>query len=72
MDLEQRIGEIIEEEIMKSGKMGTETVRVSIVISNEEINQFELTDLYDNAHYYWIIEKSDEGAILYISYTEEV
>jgi len=72
MDLKQKIDRIIEEEIMKNGKMGTETVRVSIVISNEEINQFKLTDLYDNAHYYWEIEKSDEGAILYISYTEEV
>ena len=64
----ERIGNEIERKIMTYGHMGTESVNISIELSDEEKEAFKEIDKYDNEHYSWDIEDN----ALNLSYTEEV
>lgn len=68
MSLEEKIDRTIDNAAMRTGKMGTETVRVSLQLTDEEVEQFKSITKYDNDHYYYEID----GNNLYIDYTEEV
>ncbi len=67
----RKIDRAIEEEIMKTGAMGTEMVSIRMKLTDEEKAEFLKTDKYDSDHYYWEFDESDENE-LYIDYTEEV
>lgn len=64
----EKIDRAIEEKAMKTGRMGTESVSVSLDLTVEEIDTFDNIDKYDNEHYWWEFE----GNTLNISYTEDV
>ena len=66
--LMERIDKAIEKEIMYTGRMGTETVTVSMNLTDEEKDLFHGIDKYDSEHYFWELGESE----LTISYTEEV
>jgi hypothetical protein len=73
-DLIERIERAIEKEILKSGKMGTETVSVSLTLTEEELCTFYKLDCFDSEKYSWEVERDTEreGITLIILYTEEV
>lgn len=58
----------IEKEIEKKGAMGTESVTVSLSMTDEELEIFRNIDLFDTENYSWEIEDNK----LYITYAEEV
>ena len=62
-----RIDRAIEKEMMGTGRMGTETVTVSMNLTDEEKDLFHSIDKYDSEHYFWEFD----GNELTISYTEE-
>lgn len=66
--LMERIDREIYNGIVKTGHMGTETVIVSLTLSDEEKKLFLEMDKYDSEHYFWEFEENE----LTISYTEEV
>ena len=61
--IKERIEKELEREIFKTGKIGTETVSISLDITEKERDEFLNLDLEDN---YWF---EIEGNKLYISYT---
>lgn len=63
-----RIDRAIEKEMMDTGRMGTETVTVSMNLTDEEKDLFYDIEKYDSEHYFWEFE----GNELTISYTEDV
>lgn len=63
-----RIDRAIEKEMMDTGRMGTETVTVSMNLTDEEKDLFHDIEKYDSEHYFWEFE----GNELTISYTEDV
>lgn len=64
----ERIDREIERKMMDTGRMGTETVTVSMNLTDEEKDLFHGIDKYDSEHYFWELDESE----LTISYTEEV
>lgn len=66
--LMERIDREIERKMMDTGRMGTETVTVSMNLTDEEKDLFHDIDKYDSEHYFWELDESE----LTISYTEEV
>jgi hypothetical protein len=64
----KRIDKAIENKVMKTGSMGTETVPVSLLLTDEEKKLFLHIDKYDCEKYNW----SFEGNKLDIFYTEEI
>lgn len=64
----KKIDDAIENKMMETGRMGTETVTVKIQLTAEEREQFLSCDKYDSSNYFWEFE----GNNLLISYTEEV
>lgn len=64
--LKNRIMKAIEEKTMKYGIIGTESVNVTLELTEEEKEEFNNIEL-DN-HYSWEIN----GNELFISYVEEV
>ena len=67
-ELENKINSIVEQNIMSSGKMGTETVGSKVHLSNEEIEIFKSIDTFNGENFFWEIE----GNILYLDYIEEI
>lgn len=63
-----RIDRAIEKEMMGTGRMGTETVTVSMNLTDEEKDLFHDIEKYDSEQYFWEFEENE----LTISYTEEV
>lgn len=63
-----KIDKAIENKMMKSGKMGTETVTVRINLTVGEKDEFMNCEKYDSRNYSWEFD----GDTLIISYTEEV
>lgn len=66
--LMERIDREIERKMMDTGRMGMETVTVSMNLTDEEKDLFHGIDKYDCEHYFWEFD----GNELTISYTEEV
>ena len=64
--LMKRIERAIETEAMKTGKMGTESVVATLILSESEINEFETLEYSENYH------MELEGNELYVRWTEEV
>jgi|GEM_PF-3244497 len=73
-ELIERIDRAIEKEILRSGKMGTETVSVSLTLTEEELCVFETLECFDSENYSWEAERDTEREeiTLIILYTEEV
>lgn len=67
-ELQEKIDRAIDQEAMKTGAMGTEQVRVTLELTDEEVKVFHSMDKYDNEHYFWEFEDNE----LTITYTEEV
>ena len=68
-EIVERIESAIDREVSRTGKMGTESVDITLSMTNEELEIFKDIDLFnDNEHYLWEIEGND----LHITYTEEV
>ena len=66
----ERINNEIDKEAMKYGLMGTETVGVTLEITEKERNEFLENDL--NEHWDWEIERENGKIILNIGYTEDI
>ena len=66
--LMERIDREIERKMMDTGRMGTETVTVSMNLTDEEKDLFNGIDKYDSEHYFWELDENE----LTISYTEDV
>lgn len=68
MELYKKITREIDKKIMKTGKMGTESVRVTIFLNPDEIELFtnNVYSMFDS-HYFWEIEDNT----LIITYTED-
>lgn len=64
----KKIDDAIENGMMSSGKMGTETVTVKIKLTAAEKEEFLNCEKYDSVNYFWEFD----GEELIISYTEEV
>lgn len=64
--LKERIEAQIEKEAMKTGAMGTETVSVILVLTQDEMKEYRQLEL--PANYYYELE----GNELHVSYCEEV
>ena len=64
-ELKKRIIEEIENKAMLRGILGTKSVKVTLVLSAEEIKKLEKMDISD--HYTWELE----GNKLYVSHVEE-
>jgi hypothetical protein len=64
--LQTKIERLIEKEALKTGKMGTESVSITSVLSDSELKEFDSLRL--NNHYYTELE----GNELYVRYTEEI
>lgn len=67
-ELIEMIESAIEKEIERKGVMGTESVSISLSMTDEELEIFRNIDLFDTENYSWEIEDND----LHITYTEEV
>ena len=65
--LMERIDREIERKMMDTGRMGTETVTISMNLTDEEKDLFHGIDKYDSEHYFWELDENE----LTISYTEE-
>lgn len=64
----EMIEEAIEREKMKTGKMGSEVVSVTIRMTNKELEIFKNIDLFNSENYSWEIEDNN----LIINYTEDI
>ena len=64
----EMIEEAIEREKMKTGKMGSEVVSVSIRMTDKELEIFKDIDLFNSQNYSWEIEDNN----LIINYTEDI
>ena len=64
----KKIDDAIENGMMSSGKMGTETVTVKIKLTAAEKEEFLNCEKYDSVNYFWEFD----GEELIISYTKEV
>ena len=64
----EMIEEAIEREKMKTGKMGSEVVSVSIRMTDKELETFKNIDLFNSENYSWEIEDNN----LIINYTEDI
>lgn len=62
------IEEAIEREKMKTGKMGSEVVSVTIRMTDKELEIFKDIDLFNSENYSWEIEDNN----LIINYTEDI
>ena len=62
------IEEAIEREKMKTGKMGSEVVSVTIRMTDKELEIFKDIDLFNRENYSWEIEDNN----LIINYTEDI
>ena len=67
-ELIEMIESAIEKEIERKGAMGTESVSISLSMTDEELEIFRNIDLFDTENYSWEIEDNK----LYITYAEEV
>ena len=67
-ELIEMIESAIEKERERKGAMGTESVSVSLSMTDEELEIFRNIDLFDTENYSWEIEDNK----LYITYAEEV
>lgn len=67
-DLIEKINNAIEVEAVRTGKMGTENVSVTLVMTDREIDIFKVIETFDSENYTWDID----GNELNITYTEEV
>jgi len=65
-ELIERIEEAIEDKQIRYGFMGDETVSITLILTNEELEAFQEIDL-DEDHYTFEIE----GNKVTINYTEE-
>lgn len=65
-NLMDRIQQEIDVKAMKSGKMGTERINVTLELTSEEMNEFYKINL--DEHWNWEIESNT----LFISYVEEL
>lgn len=73
MTIADRIDKELENVITRTGAMGTETVHISLEVTNCDIEKFLSLEKYDSKNYYWSIEKLNDGRIvLCVSFTEEV
>ena len=64
----EMIEEAIEREKMKTGKMGSEVVSVTIRMTDKELEIFKNIDLFNSQNYSWEIEDNN----LIINYTEDI
>ena len=64
----EMIEEAIEREKMKTGKMGSEVVSVTIRMTNKELEIFKNIDLFNSENYSWEIEDNN----LIINHTEDI
>ena len=64
----EMIEEAIEREKMKTGKIGSEVVSVTIRMTNKELEIFKNIDLFNSENYSWEIEDNN----LIINYTEDI
>ena len=64
----EMIEEAIEREKMKTGKMGSEVVSVTIRMTDKELEIFKDIDLFNSENYSWEIEDNN----LIINYTEDI
>lgn len=64
----EMIEEAIEREKMKTGKMGSEVVSVTIRMTDKELEIFKNIDLFNSENYSWEIEDNN----LIINYTEDI
>lgn len=64
----EMIEEAIEREKMKTGKMGSEVVSVTIRMTDKELEIFKDIDLFNSQNYSWEIEDNN----LIINYTEDI
>ena len=64
----EMIEEAREREKMKTGKMGSEVVSVTIRMTNKELEIFKNIDLFNSENYSWEIEDNN----LIINYTEDL
>lgn len=64
----EMIEEAIEREKIKTGKMGSEVVSVTIKMTNKELEIFKDIDLFNSENYSWEIEDNN----LIINYTEDI
>ena len=64
----EMIEEAIEREKMKTGKMGSEVVSVTIRMTNKGLEIFKNIDLFNSENYSWEIEDNN----LIINYTEDI
>ena len=62
------IEEAIEREKMKTGKMGSEVVSVTIRMTDKELEIFKDIDLFNSQNYSWEIVDNN----LIINYTEDI
>lgn len=67
-ELIEMIESAIEKEIERKGAMGTESVSISLSMTDEELEIFRNIDLFDTENYSWEIEDNK----LHITYVEEV
>lgn len=66
--IKDRILNAIEKEATRTGAMGTESVSVSLELTDEEKEEFLNMEDFDTEHYFWNITDNK----LEITYTEEV
>ena len=64
----EMIEEAIEREKMKTGKMGSEVVSVTIRMTDKELEIFKDIDLFNSQNYSWEIVDNN----LIINYTEDI
>jgi len=65
-ELKKRIIEEVENKAMLRGILGTKSVKVTLVLSDEEIKKLDKMDISE--HYTWKLE----GNKLYVSHVEEI
>lgn len=67
--LMKKINGLIDEEILNTGKMGTEEITVSLNLTDEEKEIFYDIEEYENENYWW---EFIDGNNLRISYVEDI
>ena len=65
-ELKERIEKEIEKKVMKDGAMGTETVSITMTLTNDEMKEFKKIDF--NNHYSFDVE----GNEVTVNYVEEI
>lgn len=63
-----KIDKSLEKKAMETGKMGTESVSVTMELTEEEKEKFMILDGYDDSHYWWEFD----DLTLNITYTEDI